>query len=402
MALVTELDLPEFEFLSDTTLSGERYHALFAELAQQGWLARAEGITFVLDREAGELFLRTRAARFPGLEIAEMFEVTDGPLAEEMQRNILHLGDEDHRRLRQLVNPFFTPKAANRWRPTMQEFLEKLWEPLDGRGACEAVEDLCKPYPSLTIATVMGAPLEDAPKLHEWSNWIQKQFDGPTLMAQRERIDRAVQEFYDWVGPMIDARRETPGDDLVSALIQAEEAGDRLDDAECRNLVLNVLVGGVDTTQSQLAHGLRLFAGHPDQWELLGREPERAAAAVSEITRLEPITPFTARIMREDLEVRDVMFPAGTIVMVAAVTANVDGIPEGESFDITREDSERVLTFGAGPHYCLGVNLARAELEEALAFLAPRMPGLRLDGEPELDGVHGIYGLHRLPLRWDS
>src|SRR3954447_16996336 len=400
MALVTELDLPEFEFLEDTELSGERYHELFRGLAEQGWLARAEGIPFVLDREAGELFLRTRAARFPGLEIAEMFDVTDGPLAEEMQRNILHLGDEDHRRLRQLVNPFFTPKAANRWRPTMQEFLEKLWEPLAARGGCEAVEDLCKPYPSLTIAMVMGAPLEDAPKLHEWSNWIQKQFDGPTLMAERERIDRAVQEFYDWVGPMIDARRETPGDDLVSALIQAEEAGDRLDDAERRNLVLNVLVGGVDTTQSQLAHGLRLFATHPEQWDLLGREPERAAAAVSEIVRLEPITPFTARIMREDLEVKGVTFPEGTIVMVAAVTANRDGLPEGEAFDIAREDGERVLTFGAGPHYCLGVNLARAELEEALAFLAPRMPGLRLDGEPELDGVHGIYGLHRLPLRW--
>jgi len=247
---------------------------------------------------------------------------------------------------------------------------------------------------------VMGAPLSDAPKLHEWSNWIQKQFDGPTLMSQRERIDRAVQEFYDWVGPMIDARRETPGDDLVSALIQAEEAGDRLDDAECRNLVLNVLVGGVDTTQSQLAHGLKLFAEHPEQWELLGREPERAAAAVSEIVRLEPITPFSARIMREDLEFRDVTFPAGTLVMVAAVTGNRDGIPDGDSFDIAREDSERVLTFGAGPHYCLGVNLARAELEEALAFLAPRMPGLRLDDEAELEAVHGIYGVARLPLRW--
>src|SRR5207302_938441 len=109
----------------------------------------------------------------------------------------------------------------------------------------------------------------------------------------------------------------TTGDDLVSALIQAEEAGDHLDDTECRNLVLNVLVGGVDTTQSQLAHGLRLFAMHPEQWELLGREPERAAAAVSEIVRLEPITPFTARIMREDLEVKGVTFPEGTIVMVA-------------------------------------------------------------------------------------
>jgi cytochrome P450 len=86
--------------------------------------------------------------------------------------------------------------------------------------------------------------------------------------------------------------------------------------------------------------------------------------------------------------------------MVAAVTANRDGIPDGEEFDITRTDHERVLTFGAGPHYCLGVNLARAELEEALTFLAPRMPGLRLADEPELEAVHGIYGVARLPIRW--
>jgi cytochrome P450 len=220
-------------------------------------------------------------------------------------------------------------------------------------------------------------------------------------MTQRERIDRAVAEFYAWVGPLIEHRRDTPGDDLISSLIQAEEEGDRLSDVECRNLVLNVLVGGVDTTQSQLAQALRLFAGHPDQWALLGREPERVPAAVAEVLRYEPITPFTARILREELVVRDVLFPAGTIIMVAAVTANRDGIADGESFDITRADGERVLTFGAGPHYCLGVNLARAELEEALSFLAPRMPGLALAGEPELEAVQGIYGVSRLECQWE-
>jgi len=397
---VTELDIPEFAFLGDTTLSGERYHDLMRDLAARSWVARSELAYFVFDREAGELFLRTKAARFPGHELQEMFGITDGPLAEEMRRNILHLDGADHRRLRQLVNPFFTPRAADRWRPAMRGFLEQLWETLEPKGSCEAVDELCKPYPSLTIATVMGAPLSDAPRLHEWSNWIQKQFDGPTLMTQRERIDRAVQEFYDWVEPMIDARRDRPGDDLVSHLIQAEEEGERLDDVECRNLVLNVLVGGVDTTQSQLAQALRLFAAHPEQWELLASEPERVKDAVTEVVRFEPITPFTARILREDLEVRDVLFPAGTIVMVAAVTGNRDGIAEGETFDITRPGRDRVLTFGAGPHYCLGVNLARAELEEALTFLAPRMPGLALDGEAELEAVHGIYGVQRLPIRW--
>ena len=203
MPLVTELDLPEFPFLADTTLSGERYHQTMRDLAARNWLAKSEIAYFVFDREAGELFLRTRSARFPGPEIAQMFGIEDGPLAEEVKRNILHLDGADHRRLRQLVNPFFTPRAADKWRPAMRGFLEQLWAPLEGKKSCEAVEELCKPYPSLTIATVMGAPLSDAPKLHEWSNWIQKQFDGPTLTTQRERIDRAVQEFYDWVEPLI-------------------------------------------------------------------------------------------------------------------------------------------------------------------------------------------------------
>src|SRR3954454_25279010 len=290
MPVVTELELPEFEFM-DPTLSGERYHELFAELADKNWLARAEIGYFVLDREGGELFLRTPSARFPGLEIPELFGVGDGPLAEEMRRNFLHLDGDDHRRLRQLVNPFFTPRAADRWRPAMRGFLEQLWGALEGKQSCEAVEQLCKPYPSLTIATVMGAPLEDAPKLHEWTNWIQKQFDGPTLMQRRAHVaegrgsgvDRAVAEFYDWAGPLIERRRETPGDDLISALIEAEEEGDRLNDVECRNLVLHVLAGGADTPQGQLAQALRLFAPLAEQWKLDAREPDRVADAVQEV-----------------------------------------------------------------------------------------------------------------------
>ena len=125
---------------------------------------------------------------------------------------------------------------------------------MEGAGRCEFVEDFAKPYPSLTIATVMGAPLEDAPRLHDWSNWIQRQFDAPSLMNDRARIEQAVSEFYEWCEGMLAARRGDPRDDLVSTLLAAEQEGDRLSEVECMHLVLNVLVGGVDTTQSQLAH----------------------------------------------------------------------------------------------------------------------------------------------------
>lgn len=144
---------------------------------------------------------------------------------------------------------------------------------------------------------------------------------------------------------------------------------------------------------------LRLFAQHPDQWELLRNDPDLVPAAVQEVLRTEPITPFTARIVLEDIEHRGVLFPAGTIVAVCAERANREQ-DDGESFDITAERDGKLYTFGAGAHFCLGMNLARAELEEALTFLAPRMPGLALDGSPALGGVEGIYGIESLPLKW--
>ena len=166
---------------------------------------------FVLDRDAATFFLRTKSATFPGLRIAEMFGVEEGPLLEQMRRNILHINGDGHRRLRNLVNPAFTPRATERWRPAMREFLEQLWEPLEGSGRCEFVGDFAKPYPSLTIATVMGAPLEDAPRLHEWSNLIQRQFDPPSLMNEREAIERACEQFYEWAGALIERAQGRSG-----------------------------------------------------------------------------------------------------------------------------------------------------------------------------------------------
>jgi cytochrome P450 len=399
MTTIDELDLAEFDYL-DPQFTGERYHRELLALRDEHWVVKVPLGYLVLDREAGEELLRSKRTTFPGMKIAEIFGIEDGPLYEEMRRNILHLNGDDHRRLRNLVNPFFTPRAADRWRATMRAILEELWPPLSAARACEAVAALAKPYPSRTVAAVMGAADDDAPRLHHWSNVIQKQFDAIALSTEREQIDTAVAEFYDYAHALLDRRRGDPRDDLISALLAAEEEGDRLSDVECVNLVLNVLVGGVDTTQAQLTHALRLFAAHPDQWALLAQRPDLAEQAVDEVIRYEPITPITARIVLEDLVIRDVTLPRDTILLICAFTANRDDV--GTDFDITADRGRaRPLTFGAGIHYCLGANLARAELQEALAFLAPRMPGLRLDGEAELESISGIYGVTRLPIAWD-
>ncbi len=420
MTIVTELDLPVID-LASAALAGDGYHRRLAELREQGWLARSPLAFIVLDRESGEFFLRARATAFPGREIADLFGITGGPLREQIDANILNQQGDHHRRLRALVGPAFTPRAADRWRPAMRAFLGQLWGRIDSasplgdhrpstprRGAssasrsasCDFVAALAKPYPSLTIAAVLGAPDRDAPRLHEWSSLVQRQFDVTALASQVPEIERAVVEVQDYVEALLQRRRAEPGDDLITALLAAEDGGDRLSHAECVNLVLNVIAGGIDTTQAQLSHAMRMFAAHPRQWELLREEPSQTPRAVDEVLRAEPITPFTARICTAPLEHRGVTFPAGTIVAICAERANRE--QDGEDFDITAERDGRLLTFGAGAHYCLGANLARAELEEALAFLAPRMPGLAAAGPARLGGVEGIYGIDELPLTWDA
>jgi cytochrome P450 len=432
MALVSELELESFDY-TDEALRGVRFHEAMRELRGQGWLANGPFGYVVTDREAGEFFLRTRAASFPGMKIAEIFGVSEGPLWEQMRRNILHVNGADHARLRSLVNPALGPRAVERYRPAMRGFLEDLLTQaqaqapivagadrrapgMEGEGTvrCEFVEAFAKPYPSQTIATVMGAPIADAPKLHHWSNWIQRQFDAASMASERDAIERAVEEFYEYAGALVRARRDDPRDDLISTLIAAADPAhrpERLSDVECINLVFNVLAGGVDTTQSQLAHAIRLLAEHPEQWMLLREDPTRAGAAVEEALRYEPITPFTARIVDEEITYRGVRFPEGTIVMVCAFTANRDtgdgaggDAGDRDEFDITAwtgaHPPARALTFGAGVHYCVGANLARAELEEALAFLAGRFERLALDGEVEYESIMGIYGLGKLPVRF--
>ena len=421
MTVVDELDLPAFDY-TDSSLRGGRFHAAMAELRTHGWLAKGPFGYMVLDRQAGEFFLRSRAATFPGMKIAEIFGVSDGPLYEQMRRNILHVNGPDHSRLRSLVNPALSPRAVERYRPAMREFLRALLADAvaaspgdEGLVRCEFVETFAKPFPSQVIATVMGAPIADAPRLHHWSGWIQRQFDAVSMASEMDRIEGAVEEFYAYAEQLLEDRRRRPGEDLISSLIEAEEAGERLSDVECINLVFNVLAGGVDTTQSQLAHTVRLLAEHPAQWRMLVDDPSLARAAVEESLRFEPITPFTARITTEEVEFRDVTFPEGTVVMVCAFTGNRDAVEDGEGeadptaareawdaaevFDISAErDRGRPLTFGAGIHYCVGANLARLELEEALTFLAENVRAIDLDGEPRFEGITGIYGLAELPV----
>lgn len=219
MTLVSELKLAELD-LGSAELAGDAYHAVLARLAAEGelpWLARTPLALLVLDRESAEFFLRSRSAAFPGRQIADLFGVTAGRLREQIDANILNQQGERHRRLRALVGPAFTPRAASRWRPVMREFLAELWDTLPaGASCCEFVAAIAKPYPALTIARVLGAPPGDAPRLHDWSSWVQRQFDIKAMSSQVPEMERAVTEVYGYVEALLTERRSRPGDDLLT------------------------------------------------------------------------------------------------------------------------------------------------------------------------------------------
>ena len=404
MSAVAEIDVPQWDY-TDETITGPRFNEVMENLREQNWIARADPVGWiVLDHEAVAFFMRTPQATFPGITMLEVQGITSGPMWDRMKGNLLDLDGEDHKRQRKLVQHAFTPKEADKLRPLMRQELEKLWDAVKDDGRCDFVDAFAKPFPARMIAGVMGSPLEDAPQLGHWANLIQKQFDPIAIATMLPTLEQASTEFVDYVNDLIAKRKGDPKDDLITKLIEAEEDGDRLTEEEMNHLVSAVLVGGVDTTQAQLAHGVRLFATHPDQWELLRGDPEGlAAAAAEEVLRYQPITPLTARITREDVEFRGVTFPQNTVILACAQTANhdPDNYEAPERFDITADRGRaKALTFGAGPHFCLGANLARAELQEAFRFLAERIETLELDGDPVYDTPLGVHGLHELPIRF--
>ncbi len=397
---VGDLDLPVLD-PDDPSLRGARFHEVLGDLAARSWLARAELGYLVLDRDAGMSFLGDRRLAFPSVQILELQGVHEGPVYDRTRNGLMARTGDDHARLRRLVTPAFTPRATDRLRPRLREMLEELWARVAPNGQTEFVDDFARPLPSMVIAELLGLPGE-AERLAAWSDALQGVFK---LTAARERaaIETAYLDVYAYVEDLVRERRRHPGDDLVSTLAAISQDGDRLTDDECVSLICSVIAGGTDTTQAQLAHGMRLLVEHPDQWQRLRADPRLAARAANEILRYEPITPFTARLVTARVEHRGVGFPQHTVVFVCSATANRDPalFDAPDRFDITVDrGSAPILTFGYGAHYCLGANLARAELAETFAFLASRMGHVEFAASPVFGPTTGIYTMESVPVRF--
>ena len=398
--IVHDLELPEVDLIG---LERDEATAALEAARERHWLARTP-MGYIVTRHAdvtgilGERRFHSALSLLP-----QMSGVDDPELSGRQQKSILAMEGEEHQRLRRLVSPAFTPRSADRLRPVMRRVIDGLVEPLVAQGRCELVTDVCEPYPIPIICELLGAPAADWKLFSGWATDIFRIFNND-VAADLERIKAATTELDAYVRAMVEERRSSPANDLLSDLIAAEEAGDRLSTDELVMMTEAVLMAGTDTTRNQLACSVALLAQHPDQWRRLGEDPELAKPAVEETMRYLGAVRGTARFASADVEYRGVVFPTGTIVATSLAAANLD--PEvwddPHRFDTEREPGKGShMTLGWGMHHCLGASLARAELQEALPLLARRMPDLEPDGPIEWKPpTIGIWGPARLPLRF--
>jgi len=398
--LVSELDLPYLD-----TVGLERREAVDAIAAARSvhWLARSELGYSVTRQQDVTAILRDQRFHSALSMIEQSPELQGSSARDRRGESILTMEGPGHARLRRLVAPAFTPRSAERMRPFMREVVTSLVDGFSARGRCDLVADLCDPYPIPIICELLGAPREDWKLFSAWATDIFRIFNA-NLVEDLPLIKKASAELDEYVGALILERRARPAADLLSDLIAVEEGGDRLSSDELVGLAEAVLMAGTDTTRNQLACSVALLADHPDQWRALAEHPELAAGAVEETMRVLGAVRGTSRFASVDVEYRDVLFPAGTMVALSMVSANFD--PEVWAdpgrMDITRTTRAQQMTFGSGVHFCLGASLARAELQEALPILARRLPNLAVDGQVDWkpDSV-GIWGPARLPLAFD-
>lgn len=338
----------------------------------------------------------------PGLNLM-MHGITSGPLWDKIVTSLLGVEGEPHRRLRSLVSKAFTPRASARLHDTIVDVLNELVDRAAVEGRCDIVSDIARPYPVPIICALLGAPREDWEQFSLWADDIFTAFS----LDLEAGIDEALVmtawgELDDYVDEMVARRRHTPTDDLLSDLIRAEDEGDRLNAAELRMLAGGLLLAGTDTTRNQVAASIDILLDHPDQWALLAEHPELAATAVEETMRHSPIASGTLRSVTEDTEFAGYLFPAGTMVLVNTFAANRDTAiyDDPERFDITRTEAPAVLSFGGGIHYCLGANLARLELAEALRILTRRMFNPTRSGPAPWKPMMGLSGPRTLPIEF--
>jgi cytochrome P450 PksS len=322
-----------------------------------------------------------------------------------LERNMLDLDDPDHARLRSLVSKAFTPRLIERLRGRIEELCEELLDAMEHerrrkKGGAELVAAYALPLPATVIAELLGVPAKDHAKFHRWSNRLV------SVSSKRDML-RAVPgalAFVRYLRKLIEMRRADPRDDLLTALIRAEESGDSLSEDELLAMAFLLLVAGHETTVNLISGGTLVLLEHPEQADALRNDPSLAKPAVEELLRYtSPVEMATERYPREDVEIEGTTIPRGELVLAVLGSANRDEryFEDPDVLELAR-DPNRHLAFGrSGVHHCLGAPIARMEGQITISALLSRFPEARLAVTPEsLRWRRGVFlrGLRRLPL----
>jgi cytochrome P450 PksS len=325
-------------------------------------------------------------------------------LFEPLTHHMLNADPPDHTRLRALVQRAFTPGLVEGMRPRVRAIAEQLLDGIAGRPRVDLIRDYALPIPTTVIAEMLGVPVADRHRFHRWSRTI--------LMSSSSswglwKALPSAWAFLRYIRRLIAARRAAPRDDLVSALVQAEEAGDRLTADELVSMVFLLLVAGHETTVNLIGNGTLALLEHPAELARLRADEKLIRPAVEELLRFSsPVETATRRFAREDVRLAGVTVPRGALVLAVIASANRDGrqFPDPDRLDVAREPNKH-LAFGLGAHYCLGAPLARLEGQIAVQALLRRAPALRLAAAPERLRWRGglvVRGLEALPVAVDA
>ncbi len=321
-----------------------------------------------------------------------------------LSKFMLNMDPPDHTRLRELVQKAFTPRMVEQLRERIQAIADNLLDAVQDKGEMDIIDDYAFPLPIMVIAELLGVPIEDQHKFREWSNIIMSSSASEeTAEGNLDKLTPAVEAFTHYLNLLSEEKRKHPKNDLISALIQIEEAGERLSEEELLPMVFMLLIAGHETTVNLIGNGVLALLQHPEQLEKLKSEPSLITSAVEELLRYDgPLERATSRFASTDITIGGTVIPKGDRVLVVLGSADRDctHFSNPDELDITREDNKH-LAFGKGIHYCLGAPLARLEGQIAISTLLRRMPNLQLKVAPEALTWRSsllIRGLDSLPV----
>ncbi len=377
-----------------------RNHGRLAR-ARAAWLTADHGVVHHVLR-SDDFAVTTSGNSLPSLlgRIEERLRAGDRihPL---LPPSLLAVEPPDHTRYRRTVSSVFTARAVSALQDRIESTAVELLDDLDSEsGVVDIVERYCSQLPVTVIGDILGVPEQDRPKILQFGELAAPSLDIGLSWPQFLRVEEGLSSFTEWLTTHIRELRASPGDDLMSQLIEANDEGTRLDDSELLATAGLVLAAGFETTVNLLGNGIDLLLRHPDQLDLLRERPELWPNAVEEILRLDSPVQLTARIAVADSEVAGHTISTGDAVVLYLAGANRD--PEVFSdphvFDVTRDNAGRHLSFSGGRHFCLGAALARAEGAVGLRTFFDRYPHPTLAGGGRRRDTRVLRGWATLPI----